>query len=75
MIRSDGKFRLLIISVLLLWLALGVFLIVFWSSLPAYLSWPLSILEILIGADGRMFRIALGREKIEARNDGQKEGA
>lgn len=61
---SEIKFRVLITLLLVIWLSLGTFLILFWSELPAYVSWPLSILEFLICADGRMFRIALGREKV-----------
>ena len=47
---SEIKFRLLITLLLVIWLSLGMFLIIFWSELPAYISWPLSIFEFLICA-------------------------
>jgi len=52
------KSRLVAIVMVVVWIVVAALLIIYWNALPSYVSWPLAILEALVGSDGRMFKLA-----------------
>lgn len=66
---NDKKisFRALMIIATVVWVAIGIFLILYWSVLPKYIAWPLAILEAAIGSDARMLKIAFGLEDMDGK--------
>jgi hypothetical protein len=68
------QIKILILIGLTAWLSLCVYLIMNWSSLPRYISWPLAALEALIVMDIDTIKVLIeSREQYNARMRARKE--
>lgn len=48
---TSSSIRLMLILWTVAWAAMGVATIVYWNSMPSYLAWPLSIVDVMLAPD------------------------